>query len=205
MVTKTQPHGYDIELVSELANRLGVNLDLQLMEWNDAVDRMQDGKADLILGCDWQDASVMDCSFSIPTFEEKFVAFELEPSSTFSDLYGKKIAVIEGCGLKETLMHYQLWPNCTEYDTVTACVRAVLGGECDCFIAHHTIGEVSIQAYGREGKRFRGRMDIASGQMCFGIASDEPGLLTQKTYRESGFTGILLKPITLAQLQTLLH
>ena len=171
-----EPHGYDIELVSELVNRMGVNLDLQLTEWQDAVERMQNGTADLIIGCDWQDASVMECSFTIPTFEEKFVAFELEPSSSFSDLYEKKIAVIEGCGLKDTLMHYQLWPNCVEYDAVTDCVQAVLNGECDCFIAHHTIGEVSLQTFGKEGKRFRGRMDIASGQMCFGVSENDPGL-----------------------------
>ena len=171
------PHGYDIEAVAELANRMQINLDLQLMEWNDAVERMQEKKADLILGCDWQDASVMeDCSFTIPTFEEKFVAFELEPSDSFSDLYGKKIAVIEGCGLKDTLIHYQLWPNCVEYDTVTDCVQAVLDGRCDCFIAHHTIGEVSIQTFGKDGKRFRGRMGIASGQMCFGISDGNPDL-----------------------------
>ena len=174
--SEPDPHGYDIELVSELVNRMKVNLDLQLMEWNDAVERMQERKADLILGCDWQDASVMDCSFTIPTFEEKFVAFELEPSDSFSDLYEKRIAVIEGCGLKETLERYQLWSNCTEYDTVTACAQAVLKGECDCFIAHHTIGEVSLRSFGREGKRFRGRMDIASGQMCFGVTEDNPEL-----------------------------
>ena len=176
---ESDPHGYDIEAVAELANRMKVNLDLQLMEWNDAVDRMQEKKADLILGCDWQDASVMDCSFTIPTFEEKFVAFELEPSDSFSDLYGKKIAVIEGCGLKETLMNYQLWPNCVEYDTVTDCVQAVLDGQCDCFIAHHTIGEVSLQTFGRNGKRFLGRMDIASGQMCFGVSADEHELFEE--------------------------
>ena len=170
------PHGYDIETVAELANRLGVNLDLQLMDWSDAEDRMQEKKADLILGCDWQDASVLDCSFTIPTFEEKFVAFELEPSGSFSDLYGKKIAVIEGCGLKETLTHYQLWPNCVEFNTVTECVQAVLDGKCDCFIAHHTIGEVSLQTFGKDGKRFRGRIDIASGQMCFGVTKDDPEL-----------------------------
>ena len=173
---ESEPHGYDVELISELANRMKCNLDLQLMEWNDAVARMQERKADLILGCDWQDASVMDCSFTIPTFEEKFVAFEITPSNSFSDLYGKKIAVIEGCGLKETLMRYQLWSNCREYDTVTACVQAVLDGECDCFIAHHTIGEVSIRTFGQNGQRFRGRMDIASGQMCFGVTPDNPEL-----------------------------
>ena len=173
---ESNPHGYDIETVTELANRMGVNLDLQLMEWSDAVTLIQENKADLILGCDWQDASVMDCSFTIPTFEEKFVAFELDPSSSFSGLYDKKIAVIEGCGLKDTLEHYQLWPNCMEYDTVTDCVQAVLDGKCDCFIAHRTIGEVSLQTFGRDGKRFRGRMDIASGQMCFGVSKDDPEL-----------------------------
>lgn len=173
---ETEPHGYDVEAVAELANRMGFNLDLQLMDWSDAVERMQERKADLILGCDWQDASVMDCGFTIPTFEEKFVAFELEPSGSFSDLYEKKIAVIEGCGLKETLQNYQLWPNCVEYDTVTECVQAVLDGKCDCFIAHHTIGEVSLQTFDKNGKRFRGRMDIASGQMCFGVSKDDPAL-----------------------------
>lgn len=174
--SELDPHGYDIEAVAELANRMGVNLDLQLMDWSDAVEQMQKKKADLILGCDWQDASVMDCRFTIPTFEEKFVAFELEPSSSFSDLYGKKIAVIEGCGLQEMLMNYQLWPNCVEYDTVTECVQAVLDGNCDCFIAHRMIGEVSLQTFGRDGKRFRGRMDIANGQMCFGVSEDDPAL-----------------------------
>ena len=172
----TVPRGYDIELVTELANRMGYNLDLKLMEWNDAVSLMQKKNASLILGCDWQDASVLDCNFTIPTFEEKFVAFELEPSKSFSDLYDMKIAVIEGCGLKETLMRYQLWANCVEYPTVTDCVQAVLDGRCDCFIAHHTIGEVSLRTFGRDGKRFHGRMDIASGQMCFGIVEDDPDL-----------------------------
>ena len=170
------PRGYDIEVVTELANRIGFNLTLDLMSWQDAVDSIHGGSAALILGCDWQDASVMECDFTIPTFEEKFVAFELEPSLAFSDLYDKKIALIEGCGLKETLMRYQLWENCVEYPAVTDCAQAVLDGKCDLFIAHHTIGEVCLQTFGREGKRFKGRMDIASGQMCFGVPPEEPEL-----------------------------
>ena len=173
------PHGYDVELITILANRMGYNLDLRLMNWKDAVDSIQEKKASVILGCDWQDAAVMECSFTIPTFEEKFVAFELEPSLSFSDLYSKKIALIEGCGLMESLTRYQLWDNCVEFDTVTDCVQAVLDGRCDLFIAHKTIGEVCLQSFGRDGKRFRGRMDIASGQMCFGVAPDDPELFTQ--------------------------
>ena len=100
---KTVPCGYDIELVIELANRLHCNVELALMNWDDAVKRIQEKKADVILGCDWQDATVMDCNFTIPTFEEKFVVFQEKPFHVFSDLYSKRIAVIKGCGLKGTL------------------------------------------------------------------------------------------------------
>ena len=170
---KSAPCGYDIELVIELANRLHYNVELTLVNWNDAVKMIREKKADVILGCDWQDATVMDCNFTIPTFEEKFVVFQEKPFNVFSDLYSKRIAVIEGCGLKGTLEKYQLWKHCVEYPSVTDCVRSVLDGKSDCFIAHHTIGEICLREFGDGGIRFNGRMDFASGQMCMGIAKDE--------------------------------
>ena len=170
---RSVPCGYDIELVIELVNRLHCNVKLTLVNWNDAVKMIQEKKADVILGCDWQDATVMDCNFTIPTFEEKFVVFQEKPFNVFSDLYSKRIAVIKGCGLKGTLEKYQLWKNCVEYPTVTDCVRSVLDGKSDCFIAHHTIGEICLREFGDRGKRFNGRLDFASGQMCMGIAKDE--------------------------------
>ena len=170
---KSVPCGYDIELVNELANRLHCNVELTLVKWDDAVELIKEKKADVILGCDWQDASVMDCNFTIPTFEEKFVVFQKKPFNAFSDLYSKRIAVIDGCGLKGTLEKYQLWKNCVEYPGVTECVQSGLDGESDCFIAHRTIGEIALREFGARGKRFNGRMDFASGQMCFGIAKDE--------------------------------
>lgn len=173
------PRGYDIELVAELANRLEYNLKIQLTSWVEAVAMIKEGEADLIMGCDKQDSSVMDCAFTIPTFEEKFVAFELKQSESFNDLYNKRIALIEGCGLKETMIRQHLWRNCFEYETVTDCVDAVLRGERDCFIAHATIGEVALRSFGRDAERFRGRLDIATGQMCLGLAAKDSEFLTK--------------------------
>jgi two-component system sensor histidine kinase EvgS len=180
---RSVPCGYDIELVIELANRLHCNVELKLVNWNAAVKMIQKKKADVILGCDWQDATVMDCNFTIPTFEEKFVVFQEKPLNVFSDLYSKKIAVIKGCGLKGTLEKYQLWRYCVEYPSVSDCVGSVLDGKSDCFIAHHTIGEICLREFGDRGKRFHGRMDFASGQMCMGIAKDEHELF-EKVNRE---------------------
>ena len=173
------PRGYDIELVAELANRLEYNLKFQLTSWVEAVAMIKEGEADLIMGCDKQDSSVMDCAFTIPTFEEKFIAFELKQSESFNDLYNQRIALIEGCGLKETMIRHHLWRNCFEYETVTDCVDAVLLGERDCFIAHATIGEVALRSFGRDAERFRGRLDIATGQMCLGIAEKNSEFLAK--------------------------
>ena len=82
---RSVPCGYDIELVIELANRLHCNVKLTLVNWNDAVKMIREKKADVILGCDWQDATVMDCNFTIPTFEEKFVVFQEKPCG---EVYG---------------------------------------------------------------------------------------------------------------------
>lgn len=171
-----EARGYNIELISELANRIECNLDLMLTSWDEAVESMRNGEADLILGYDWQDMAVVDCLISVPTFEEKFVAFGLNPGMTFSSLYSKKIALIEGFGLEDSMVRYLLGPNCVEYPSVTECVRSVLDRQCDCFIVHRTVGETYLRRLGQEGKQIRGRMEIESAQMCIGIASKNPGL-----------------------------
>ena len=171
-----EPRGYNIELITELANRIEYNLDLKLMSWNEAVSAMQNGEADLILGFDWQDTAVIDCHISVPTFEEKFVVFGRSPAITFSSLYSKKIALIEGFGLEDSMVRYLLGPNCVEYPSASECVRSVVDRQCDCFIVHRTVGETYLRGLGQAGKQIRGRMEIESAQMCIGIEQKNPGL-----------------------------
>ena len=175
----TELRGYNIELIAELANRIEYNLDLRLSSWSEAIETMQNGEADLILGSDWQDIAIMDCIISVPTFEEKFVAFGQEPGMSFSTLYSKKIALIEGAGLEDTMVRYLLGPNCVEYPTATDCVRSVIDRQCDCFIMHRTVGETYLRRLGPEGKQIRGRMEIENAQMCIGIVQKNPGLFVE--------------------------
>ena len=174
-----EPRGYNIELIAELANRIECNLDLKLTTWSDAIAAVQDGEAELILGFDWQDMAVIDCHISVPTFEEKFVAFGLNPGMSFSTLYSKKIALIEGFGLQDSMVRYLLGPNCVEYPSATECVRAVIDRQCDCFIVHRSAGETYLRSLGQAGKRIRGRMEIESAQMCIGIEQRNPGLYVE--------------------------
>ena len=114
-----EPRGYNVELIAELANRIEYNLDLRLMSRKEAIAAMQNEEADLILGFDWQDTAIVDCLISVPTFEEKFVAFGPNPGMSFSTLYSKKIALLKGSGLEDSMIRYLLGPNCVEYPSTT--------------------------------------------------------------------------------------
>ena len=121
-----EPRGYNIELIAELANRLEYDLDLKLTTWEEAITSMRNGEADLILGFDWQDMAIIDCNISVPVFEEKFVAFGPNPGMSFSTLYSKKIALLKGSGLEDSMIRYLLGPNCVEYPSAPECVRSVI-------------------------------------------------------------------------------
>ena len=171
-----EPRGYNIELIAELANRIEYNLDLRLMSRKEAIAAMQNEEADLILGFDWQDTAIVDCHISVPTFEEKFVVFGVNPGISFITLYSKKIALIEGSGLEDSMVRFLLGPNCLEYPSAMECVRSVIDRQSDCFILHQTVGETYLRNLGQEGKQIRGRLDIESAQMSIGIAQKNPGL-----------------------------
>ena len=174
-----EPRGYNIELIAELANRIEYNIDLNLMSWDEAVTAMRNGEADLILGFDWQDMEILDCQISVPVFEEKFVAFGMNPGTSISTLYSKNIALIEGFGLKESMMRYLLGPNCVEYPTATDCVRAVIDRKCNYFIVHRTVGETYLRSLGQNRTNIRGRIEIEGAQMCIGIAENNPELFVK--------------------------
>jgi len=174
-----EPRGYNIELIAELANRIECNLDLKLTSWSEALASMQNGDADLILGFDWQDMASVDCLISVAAFEEKFVAFGWNPGMSFGTLYNKKIALIEGSGLEDSMVRYLLGPNCVEYPSAQDCIRSVIDRQCDCFILHQTVGETYLRRLGQAGKQIRGRMEIESAQMCVGIVQKNPGLFVE--------------------------
>ena len=191
-----EQRGYNIELIAELANRIEYNLDLTLLSWDEAVESMRNGEADLILGADWQDVANMDCIISVPTFEEKFTVFGRDPDISFRTLYRNKIALIEGTGLEDSMVRFLLGPNCVKYPTASECVRSVIDGQCDCFVVHRTVGETYLRRFGQEGKKIRGRMEIESAQMCIGIVQKNPGLFVEVNaallaMRTDGFMDLL--------------
>ncbi len=85
--------GLDVELIAEVANRLEMNLELSLMDWNDAQEGLLDGTFDIILNME-SNAILRDDKLigTIPTDEKQYVVYGKKAVSHVGELYGTRVA-----------------------------------------------------------------------------------------------------------------
>ncbi len=85
--------GLDVELIAEVANRLKMNLELTLLDWNDAQEGLLDGTYDIILNME-SNAILKDDILigTIPTDEKQYVVYGKNKISYVGELYGMRVA-----------------------------------------------------------------------------------------------------------------
>ena len=101
--------GYDVEMMNEIANRLQMNLDLSLMDWNDANKIFRSGGADIIMNME-SDLIINNPSIiaTLPTTEKQYVVYGKKNISSVAELYGRRVASLHnmpGLGLDDEISY----------------------------------------------------------------------------------------------------
>ena len=101
--------GYDVEMMNEIANRLQMNLDLSLMDWNDANKIFLSGGADIIMNME-SDLIINNSSIiaTLPTTEKQYVVYGRKEISSVAELYGRRVASLHnmpGLGLDDEISY----------------------------------------------------------------------------------------------------
>ena len=101
--------GYDIELINEIANRMQMNLDLSLMNWNDANKIFLGGGADIIMNME-SDLIINNPNIiaTLPTTEKQYVVYGRKNISSVAELYGRRVASLHrmpGLGLDDEISY----------------------------------------------------------------------------------------------------
>ena len=101
--------GYDVEMMNEIANRLQMNLDLSLMDWNDANRIFLGGGADIIMNME-SDLIINNPSIiaTLPTTEKQYVVYGRKNISSVAELYGRRVASLHrmpGLGLDDEISY----------------------------------------------------------------------------------------------------
>ena len=101
--------GYDVEMMNEIANRLQMNLDLSLMDWNDANKIFLSGGADIIMNME-SDLIINNPEIiaTLPTTEKQYVVYGRKNISSVAELYGRRVASLHkmpGLGLDDEISY----------------------------------------------------------------------------------------------------
>ena len=101
--------GLDVEMINEIANRLRMNLDLVLMDWNDANKIFLGGGADIIMNME-SDLIINNPNIiaTLPTTEKQYVVYGRKEISSVADLYGRRVASLHkmpGLGLDDEISY----------------------------------------------------------------------------------------------------
>ena len=165
------PDGHDAELAAELANRLGMNLRLTLTGWSEALEMMENGKADIIMGIEMlvDDKAHSFISATVPISSDSLTVFSRKPFGDTFSLNGLTMAelennegreeVLRSCGVRD-VRH-------TAYPTYQEAVKAVSEGKNDFVVMRYVTGMQILKETGV--KNVRPSLALTGNYMCFGI------------------------------------
>ena len=159
-------NGRSIELITEIANRMHVNLNIHLTDWQTSLKDINNGTADIVLTC--ESTSSVNKKFnlisSIPTLRDNFVFFSKKKIKNLSELYEKKIAVVFEANSKDLIIYNGLYENCIEFPTTTEAIEATLNGRCDCFISRYS---TAVEMLSRKGiKELKPAISLGISYVC---------------------------------------
>ena len=132
--------GLDVEMINEIANRLQINLEFELLDWPVANQRFFDGEADAILNME-TDSVAGDPRMiaTIPTAEKQYVVYGREKVASVPELYGKRVASLH------RLPELGLEREITYLGSYAEIFEALKNGEYDFAICPIQVGNVFLQ------------------------------------------------------------
>ncbi len=137
--------GYDVEMMYALADTMQKNVVIYLMSWSEALDAVKKGKADLLLGLEYMPTQTPELEVSMPLHSDPFVAFGKNAYFNISELYDKKIAVLENSGIYPLFVYpYKLDSKTASYKTYSEVFESVKNGENDFAIARYSVGRRAL-------------------------------------------------------------
>ncbi|MFV0243282.1 MAG: transporter substrate-binding domain-containing protein [Lacrimispora sphenoides] len=137
--------GYDIECIHEVANRLGVNVEIHLMTWTKATEAVKSGDADIVMGLESISNRNDGLMITSIVADDSFVVYGKAPISGVNDLKQGRLATING---KTEVDIYGIEEHAIYYDTYSQELEALEAGEIDYAVMRASVAKMLIQQEG---------------------------------------------------------
>lgn len=174
------PTGFSVEILQAIAKTMGLNIQIELDDWNLVRSELENGKIDGLAAISYSPERNKNINFTTPYIYITHAVFVRKESDikSFDDLKDKQVIVV-----KSDIIHdYLITNNITKYiipvkDYKTA-MRLLSVGEYDCAVINKLQGQFSIQEYQLSNLTPVGS-SIQPREICFGIKKGREDLLAQ--------------------------
>ncbi len=131
--------GFVIDMASDIAATLGVELEVVESTWANSILDVQSGKADIALALTALPTRALSISFSSPTYYNSFVIVSPNPelaAATWASLNDPSITVAVDLGSAQDLITQQYLPkaNVLRFKTRDEAILAVASGKADAIV-----------------------------------------------------------------------
>lgn len=161
--------GHDVELITYIANKLKMNLDLKFLPWNEGIAAATEGKCDLLMTCDYSDsfAGTDQLIKSEPISMDDYIVYSKNDINSINELYNKKIGLMKNGNVTTLIKMLNLMPLCTQYINNREAMKGLVNNETDVVIMRNTVGKNLIAEL--EISDVEAKFSIGQSYMCFGI------------------------------------
>lgn len=142
--------GFDVDLATEVSNRLGVEVRFQTIDWDSKVLELNSGTIDMIWnGLTITESRLEEMSFSMPYLENTQMIMTSKGSliDTVDDLSGKKVGVQIGSASEDAVKADPVYSDLDElvkYDTFTQALLDLQNGTIDAVVIDEIMGRYVI-------------------------------------------------------------
>ena len=164
--------GLNVELITMVANQLGMRLEFECGDWMTCRQNLEEGKADAILGLETF-SNMQHVLKTVPVTTDQLNIYGKNKIESIGALANKKVAVMARSVI---MTMYDLQCEYVEYNTNSEILKAVENGEVDYGICHGAVAEKIIE---KENLSVVPSLTIMNSFLTFGVREDEEELRDQ--------------------------
>ena len=183
--------GFDIDMIQEVCNRLGVKLVRRAIEWDDKEEELDSGAIDCIGSMSVTSDSIRDMNLSEPYVKETLTFVVAGNSSVrwLRDLKGKKIGVQAGSTTQEALEALDFYKDITAvlFDDNLSILRQLKAGNLDAGLVDSLAAYYFI--YSSSERYFVLADSIGEEELTIGFRKNDMGLRDRVQEIISGMKG----------------
>ena len=160
--------GGEIELINAIANEMQVNLDIQFVSWEDALNAMKNGEADVILGLDYKQKYKDLFNLTTPVEINQYVAYGKEDYESLQQFHQKRIGAINYGSSEETILSPLALDNIITYDFYEDAFADIQNNKLDYLIGRYAVGNRVLAEQGITDVKAVGSV-LGNNAFCFGM------------------------------------